>query len=103
MYTYAENPKKPGEKPGFLKILQKIISLDLLKTFLAVIELVPDDDFSFFEGFLNINNPSKKERSSSGTSSMMARKVLSRSNEMIFCRSSQTGFFTRFRLKAKSS
>ena len=57
LYTYAENPKKPGEKPGFLKILQKIISLDLLKAFLAVIELVPDDDFSFFEGFLNINDP----------------------------------------------
>ena len=57
MYTYAENPKKPGEKPGFLKILQKIISFDLLKTFFTVIELVPDDDFSFFEGFLNIDDP----------------------------------------------
>ncbi len=43
--------------PVFLKILQKIISFDLLKTFFTVIELVPDDDFSFFEGFLNIDDP----------------------------------------------
>ena len=48
LYTYAENPKKPGEKPGFLNKLQKIISFDLLKTFFTIIELVPDDDFSFF-------------------------------------------------------
>ena len=34
-------------------------------------------------GLLMFKNPSKKEKSSSGTSSMMAKKVLSRSNEMI--------------------
>ena len=45
------------KSPVFLKILQKIISFDLLKTFFTVIELVPDDDFSFFEGFLNIDDP----------------------------------------------
>lgn len=49
--------KNRVKNPVFLKILQKIISFDLLKTFFTVIELVPDDDFSFFEGFLNINNP----------------------------------------------
>ena len=46
--------KNRVKNPVFLKILQKIISFDLLKTFFAVIELIPDDDFSFFEGFLNI-------------------------------------------------
>lgn len=49
--------KNRVKNPVFLKILQKIISFDLLKTFFTVIELVPDDDFSFFEGFLNINDP----------------------------------------------
>ena len=49
--------KNRVKNPVILKILQKIISFDLLKTFFAVIELVPDDDFSFFEGFLNINDP----------------------------------------------
>ena len=49
--------KNRVKNPAFLKILQKIISFDLLKTFFTVIELVPDDDFSFFEGFLNIDDP----------------------------------------------
>lgn len=49
--------KNRVKNPAFLRILQKIVPFDLLKTFLAIIELVPDDDFSFFEGFLNINNP----------------------------------------------
>ena len=49
--------KNRVKNPVFLKILQKIISFDLLKTFFAVIELIPDDDFSFFEGFLNIDDP----------------------------------------------
>ena len=34
-----------------------LISFYLLIGILAIIELVPDDDFSFFEGFLNINDP----------------------------------------------
>ena len=49
--------KNRVKNPAFLKILQKIISFDLLKTFLAIIELVPDDDFSFFEGLLDIDDP----------------------------------------------